>query len=410
METAEQIHAIAQLPPDLALLRMENENIQALAAAKPRDHEAIRKDLEKQINAYPSFVKTAIYCKPVGKDESGQMKYARGLSIRAAEAIAEAYGFCRIRADVTPLDDNTVKVEATFSDYQKGRIWQDGGVLSKFYRAKSGQMQRIPDDRFFNVTVKAEVSKRVREVILRSVPPGLRSELAEMVETRIDNLLDDSTMRKIIANFASKGVTEEMLEKHIGRTMKAGWTKEDRKNLVGIWNALEQEETTVAEIFGDNQTPANSNGNGNKAKPPVNGSVSAADLTGNGKAKPPAAPAGEEKAPEGTTTPPAPESPAVEAQDKSEPGLYTCTVCGWTGDKLMRGGACPQCHKKDGVQATADLEELRQQAEPDLSDVTAQEVEMATAKPTVRCLSCKKEYVTRPKVCECGSLLGWKEL
>lgn len=259
-QNQEQIQALANLPAEIVLMKLENETIQALAAARPRDHEKIRNELVQQIEAYPSFAKSAIYCKPIGKDEGGNQKYARGLSIRAAEAIAEAYGFCRIRSDVTPIDDAHVKVEATFTDYQKGRIWQDGGIISKFYKNRKGQMTRIPDDRFYNVTVKAEASKRIREVITRSVPPGLRSELMEMVEKKIDTLLDDSTIDKMIANFANKGVTVEHLEKLIGRTRKAGWTKEDRRNLVGVWNSLEQDETTVNEIiaqFEEGQKPQN---------------------------------------------------------------------------------------------------------------------------------------------------------
>lgn len=249
MENSEQVQALATLPPDLAIIKLENETIQSLAAAHPRDHLKIRQSLVEQIEAYPSFARTAIYSKPVGKDNDGVMKYARGLSIRAAEAIAEAYGFCRVRSDVSPIDDTTVKVEATFTDYQNGRIWQDGGILSKFYKNRFGKMTRIPDDRFYNVTVKAEASKRIREVILRSVPPGLRSELTELVEEQIENLLDDTTIQKIIANFANKNIPVEILEKRIGKTIKTGWTIEDRKNLLGLWNSLEQEETTVQEII-----------------------------------------------------------------------------------------------------------------------------------------------------------------
>lgn len=265
METKEQLEALTNLPTDVVIMKLENETIQALATAHPRDHEKIRNELAKQIEAYPSFAKSAIYCKPVGKDNKGNQKYARGLSIRAAEAIAEAYGYCRIRSDVTPIDETTVKVEATFTDYQKGRIWQDGGILSKFYKNRYGKMTRIPDDRFYNVTVKAEASKRIREVICRSVPPGLRSELTDMVEEKIDTLLDDSTIDKMIANFANKGITDNHLEKLVGRTRKAGWTKEDRRNLIGIWNSLEQDETTVNEIiaqFEENETIKPSNNSG----------------------------------------------------------------------------------------------------------------------------------------------------
>lgn len=264
----QQVQAIATLPPEIAIMKMENENIIALAAARPRDYKQIIADLRAQIEAYPSFAREGIYSKPVGKGEDGKMKYARGLSIRAAEAIREAYGYNRVRADVTVIDDNTVKIEATFSDYQRGSIWQDASILSKFYRSSRGQTVRYSDDRFFNLVVKAEKSKCIREVILRSVPPGLRSELEELIERQIDNLLDDAYLTKAIAMFADKGVTQEMLEEHLGKTLKAGWTKDDRRNLVGVWNAIKDGETTVEEAFGKAREAQRDNG----------GAVQATDL------------------------------------------------------------------------------------------------------------------------------------
>jgi hypothetical protein len=236
----EPVDQIARLEPHLAILKIENESIQALAAARPRNHEQIKAELMAQIDAYPSFAKAAIYCKPVGGG-----KFARNLSIRAAEGIAEAYGFNRVRCDVTPVDEDHVKIEATFTDFQKGRIWQDGGVLSKWYKSAQGKMVKWADDRFYSVVVKAEASRRIREVILRSVPPGLRSELMELAEKRIDLLLDDASVSKIVAQFANKGVTLEQLEKTVGRTLKAGWTKDDRKDLLGIWNAVESGEMNL---------------------------------------------------------------------------------------------------------------------------------------------------------------------
>ncbi len=247
----------------MAILKLENDTIQSLAAARPRNHESIKGEIVAQLEAYPSFAKAAIYSKPVGKDpETGKQKLARGLSVRAAEAIAEAYGYCRIRTDVSPVDETTVKVEATFTDYQKGRIWQDAGLVSKFYKDKYGKMQRIPDDRFYNVTVKAEVSRRVREVILRSVPPGLRSELQEMAERKMSHLLDEKGVATIVDYFARLGVKLEQLEEYIGRTVKSGWTEEDRLDLHGLANAIKDGETTVAEAFGDGKEKAATNGTG----------------------------------------------------------------------------------------------------------------------------------------------------
>lgn len=275
-----QALAASKLPAELAILKLENDTIQSLAAARPRNHLTIKKDIMEQLEAYPAFAQSAIYAKPVGKDPAtGKQKIARGLSIRAAEALAEAYGFCRIRSDVTIIDDSTVKVEATFTDYQKGRIWQDAGIVSKYYRDRNGKMVRIPDDRFFGVTVKAEASRRIREVIIRSVPPGLRAELQALAEAKLAKVLSGDGIQKIVSAFGKHGVPLQQLEDFVGRSIAAGWTEDDRLNLLGIYQAIEQGETTVAEAF-RKETPDNGasggNGHGNGSG---NGTISTSDLT-----------------------------------------------------------------------------------------------------------------------------------
>lgn len=248
--TGNGAQAVASLPADLAIMKLENENIMALAAARPRDHKKIVGEIVAQLDAYPSFAAEAVYAKPVGRTEAGEPIYARGLSIRAAEAVAEAYGYCRVRVDTTIVDADHVKVEATFTDYQKGRIWQDASVVSRFYKTHGGKMARYNEDRFFGVVVRAECSRRIRECILRSVPPGLRSELMTMADRKVDELLDDNTIQKIIAQFSTKGVSLADLERHIGRTRTAGWTKDDRRGLLELWNAIADGHVTVREAFG----------------------------------------------------------------------------------------------------------------------------------------------------------------
>ena len=249
-EAHEPIDAIAKLPNHLAVLRMENDNMMALAAAHQRDPEAMKDELEQQLAAFPKHAAKMIYCKPVGKEEgSNQQKYARGLSVRAAEMLAEAYGYNRIRTAVEDIDADKVRVEATFVDFQKGRSRTDESVVSKFYTTRDKKKIRHTDDRFYNVVVRAEASKRVREVVTRCVSAGLKAWLYERCEELIDETLDDATMQKIIGNFANKRIAVEQLEKVVGKTVSAGWTKEDRKTLVGIWTAIESGEATVEEVF-----------------------------------------------------------------------------------------------------------------------------------------------------------------
>lgn len=300
----DQGKAIAALSPNLAILKMENENIMSLAAAHPRDMKQIKADLQEALDAFPQLAEDSIYNKPVGTvnlitckcgfvyestsnkaedmkcakcnkvDISNQRKvkkFARGLSIKAAETLAEVYGFNRVRTDVEVIDADTVKIEVTFTDYQRGRIWQDAGIVSKFYKGFGGAMQRTPDDRFYNVVLKAEKSKLIREAINRSVNAGLKAWFWGECEKIQDTLLDDSTVAKIITNFATKNVSLEMIERLLGRPKVAGWTTDDRKTLAGAWTALKDGETTIGELFGNDDEPGTGSGRGSAPSGPVTG-------------------------------------------------------------------------------------------------------------------------------------------
>jgi hypothetical protein len=230
-------------------MKMENEQIMTLAAVRPRDQAKILRELKDQLEIYPSFAAAAIYSKPCGKDENGQMKIARGLSVRAAESIREAYGFNRVSTFCDPLDDDTVRIGATFVDYQKGSVWQSTGILSKTYKSRKGDIYRHPDDRFYNVVVQAALSRHVREVILRSVPAGLKSELFDAADRLSMAKLDPKVVEKTISAFATKQVTVAMLEEFIG-VSRSNWSNEHRKTLLEIYTAIDEGETTVAEAFG----------------------------------------------------------------------------------------------------------------------------------------------------------------
>ncbi|HUT93493.1 MAG TPA: hypothetical protein VMY37_28775, partial [Thermoguttaceae bacterium] len=236
---------------DLMQMRMENETIMAECRARPRDLGAIKRQLAALLKEFPDFARTAIYRKPVGKDDDGKEKFAEGLSVRAAEVFAELYRFNRIRSSAIPLDDDAtrVQVEATFTDLQNGRIWQDSGVVSAFYKAKGGVRRRYSEDRFFNVVVKAQASIRVREVINRSVNAALKAWFENECRKTLAKTLDAETVDKIVAEFKALGVRLEDLEELVGKPKAMGWSVSDRITVVGIWTALHEGETTVAALL-----------------------------------------------------------------------------------------------------------------------------------------------------------------
>ena len=237
---------------ELMQMKIENESIIAECRVRPRSFEDIKDALLDQLAAFPAMAESAIYEKPVGRAaKTGEQRFVRGLSIRAAETLAEAYGFNRISSTVTPLDDAClrVKVEAVFVDFQQLRIWQDSGVLSRRYKDRSGRMAEVPEDRFLNLTAKAEASKRVREVILRSVNQGLKAWFHAQCTTCLGQVLTADRADKIVANFAAIDVTLDQIETLLDQKLSLGWTEQHRARLIGVWTAIQDRETTVAEVF-----------------------------------------------------------------------------------------------------------------------------------------------------------------
>lgn len=236
----------------LAQMKMEGETIMTECRARPRDFVKIKQELKQQLEAFPELAELAIYCKPVGKDpDTKQMRYARGLSIRSAELLAEVYRYNRVRCDVT-IEGNgdRVKIEAVFVDFQNCRTWQDAGYVSAFYKSRNGQMIRIPEDRFFDVVVKAAASKRVREVILRSINAALKAwfenECIKIQQLRCT----PEEIQKVVAAFRDTfGVGLEKLEYVVGKPRKMGWMPQDVQLLRGIFAALKDGETTVDQAF-----------------------------------------------------------------------------------------------------------------------------------------------------------------
>ncbi len=240
---------VGEVRQDLLQMKMENEIIMAECRVRPRDMNAIKRQLAELLRAFPELAEDAIYSKPVGKDRDGKEKFAEGLSIRAAEVLSEAYGFNRVRCDATPLPDGNAKVEATFTDFQNGRIWQDGGVVARKYKAYGGQIKEHAEDRFWGVVVKAEASRRIREVINRSVNAALKAWFENECRKVLSQVLDDEKVDGICNSFRSVGVKLDQLEAVIGRPRAMGWTVQDRQHLLGIWNAIKTGETTPAEAF-----------------------------------------------------------------------------------------------------------------------------------------------------------------
>lgn len=274
-----------QMPPNMALLRMENETIMSVARAQPRDPGQIVQQLQTLLDAYPAAADEAIYRKPVGtvqeitcakcgvKYEETVVdagtacpncgsnkhaairrvkKFAENLSIRAAESIRSIYGYTRLAVTEEMLPDGRVKITGVLVDYAAGNVTSDERIVSPFYKSRQGKMVRTPEDRFLNVVVKAEKAKLRRDVILDSIPNIVKAMFRDACEKKLSELVAPEVIeQKIVPAFKQYGIGLEHLEKLIGRPKKLGWREEDRVELRKLLTALNNGETTAEDLLAD---------------------------------------------------------------------------------------------------------------------------------------------------------------
>ena len=308
-----QLDRAKELPRDLMLLKMENESIMALARAKPRDQADIIRQLGRIVEAYPAAADEAIYCKPVGQTVECQcsdckhryevapkdrdkatcprceskscdyknsvQKYAENLSIRAAETIRSIYGMNRLATSTEELPDGKVRVSGTFIDYATGTMTSDERIVSPWYKSRygNGGMERVPEDRFLNVTVKAEKSKLRRDLILDAVPAITKAMYRDLCEKKIAETVTEGVIEEtVLPALAKHGLSAEQVESLVGRPRSMGWTNADFVMLKKLNASLKTGETTAAELLNrlqdSEQPPAKS------APPSAQGAVSGDDL------------------------------------------------------------------------------------------------------------------------------------
>ena len=334
VEDQNALEAVASLPRDMMLLKMENESIMSVARTQPRDAAKMVAQLQALIDAYPAAADEAVYSKPVGtvievtcmqcglKYEVNKVfadtscpdcestargpcrpvkKFAEGLSIRAAESIRTIFGFTRLATTCEILPDGSARLTGVLVDYVAGNITSDERVVSRHYKTRGGGMTTVPEDRFLNVVVKAEKAKLRRDVILDSTPGIVKAMFRDACEQKMVALISPEIIKqKILPAFQGYGITPKDLDAIIGTPASLGWNKAQKLELRKILAALKNEETTPRELLEGMRQPA-------PTPAPSGGGVNVEDLIG-GK-----------MAPQTPPETPLDELPAAPPADPAEP-------------------------------------------------------------------------------------------
>lgn len=263
--------ALEAMQQGARIIRLENAEQAQIALQHPRDEVAILEAALTELETYKSLAEAAIYSKPVGRmdkcPECGAqnrgyldtcancrkpipMKFARDLSIRAAESLANRWNNSCKALQIISEDEHGANIAACFLDYESNIKTVLPARVSKWIKRRSGKITRIPDDRFNDVVLKAAGSKLLREAILRSIAPGLRVEYREKCE-EILRSIDPEILKKMEAKFAELDppVSRTEIEAIAGKQLKE-LKGQDIVNLRGAYNALKEGETTLDQLLG----------------------------------------------------------------------------------------------------------------------------------------------------------------
>lgn len=270
-----------------ALVRLENETQMQIAVQRPRDEVLILKSALAELDTYPDAAEEAIYSKPVGRlpecpkcgaethyrEKCGKcgadvpQKFAEGLSIRAAESLANRWRNSSFGAQIVADDGTIVDGVAVFCDYEMNTRRAFPFRVSRQFKRRDGSVGRHQEDRFNDLVVRAALSKALREAIVRSLPAGLKhayeAKAREVMAAKVGT--DPDQVKRMLLKFSALGGTQTMIERLIGR--KVGeMTKADFIRLRGVANAIEAGEMTAEAAFAVQAEETTTGGTGSQAR------------------------------------------------------------------------------------------------------------------------------------------------
>lgn len=246
------------------VLRIENENLQAMALQRPRRIQDLTHAAIDELKAFPRFAQKAYYSIPYKDRSTGVEKtvMVEGPSIKAANALARHWGNNSSGFRIVGGDEERVTIQGVFIDHETGMRRTAEISVSRKARKRDGTYYFLQPDRL-NIAIQAGGSKAVRNAILNALPIGLVDEyfgVAKGIAARggrpepaptksEDTAVIAEQMEKSLMAFETLGVERAEVADYINRHPELSDEEAVSAHLVGLLNALEENQTTVEEVF-----------------------------------------------------------------------------------------------------------------------------------------------------------------
>jgi hypothetical protein len=234
------------------LMRIENQNMQAVSVARPRNEDKILADALDELERYPDLAARNYYSIPFAETRGSDRTFqVEGPSINAAMSLARRWGNCSVYGVQVGEDEDKVYLSGVFLDLETNFRIGRPFTVSKYLKRKDGRTEVLRDQRLI-MAIQSGASKGIRNAILAGLPDGFVESYYQRARS-IAAREAKSKWAELIAHFRTFGVSQEMLEAHVGHPLDK-ITDNELADLRGIFNALQQQQAQPADIFGKRRT------------------------------------------------------------------------------------------------------------------------------------------------------------
>lgn len=245
----------------------------SLAQYRQRDIEVVRQRLLKDCKR-PGFAEKAMYAKPQGTGT------VTGLSIRFAEAAFRHMGNLDVKACVIAEDHQQRVVEVSVMDLETNATDSQQVVIAKTTERRADKAGNPPanrvviearlntsGDKLFVLEATEDemltktnslVARIRRNKILEMLPVDLKEEAIATIAATAKAQVKadpDAAKRKMLDSFAAIGIGPEKIAAWLEHPLTTV-TADELDELRGIWNALDEGQTTWAKVMGDAEPDA----------------------------------------------------------------------------------------------------------------------------------------------------------
>lgn len=190
------------------------------------------------------FAEKAFYSFPRGKET------VTGVTIRFAEVLAACYGNVDYGIKELSHEEGRSEMQAYAWDLETNTVSSQNFTVEHVRETKFGNNKLTSQRDIYEKTAN-DGARRMRSRILAILPPDMIEDcIAECKKTLSggNSVPLADRIKQLVVYFQKKGVTQEMLEKRLNHKVEA-MSPEEVADYIGIYNGINQKETTVSDWF-----------------------------------------------------------------------------------------------------------------------------------------------------------------